>query len=71
MNDDDVPYILFTHYLTMRMEDAELADLNVESLYDLIEEKGVSLEKFRDEFAVSIAPSDVEDRLTQIKEHLY
>lgn len=53
------------------MEDAELADLNVESLYDLIEEKGVSLEKFRDEFAVSIAPSDVEDRLTQIKEHLY
>ena len=60
---DDVPYIHYTHFLTMQMEDATFADLNVESLYDLIEEKGISLESFRDEFAVSIASSTIEDRL--------
>lgn len=58
---DDNPYIHFTHYLTMlQMEGIELEDLDSQSLYDLIEEQDVHLEKFRDEFAVAHAPSHVE-----------
>jgi GntR family transcriptional regulator len=60
---DDVPYIHFTHYLTSKMEATELSDLNVQSLYGLIEELDISLEKFRDEFAVGVAPSNVEEIL--------
>ncbi|OAH59714.1 GntR family transcriptional regulator [Domibacillus aminovorans] len=60
---DDVPYIHYTHYLTEGMADTEPSDLNFQSLYDLIEEQGISLEKFRDEFAVAIAPFHVEDIL--------
>ncbi len=60
---DDIPYIHFTHYLNAKMENTEASDLNVQSLYDLIQGQGISLEKFRDEFAVAIAPSYVEDVL--------
>ncbi|WP_085524446.1 GntR family transcriptional regulator [Tuberibacillus sp. Marseille-P3662] len=60
---DDVPYIHFTHYLTPQMEDIERSEFNVQSMYELIEEQDISLEKFRDQFAVSMAPSHVEDRL--------
>lgn len=56
---DDVPYIHFTHYLTTILEDIELADLSTQSLYGLIEEEGISLEKFRDEFAAVAAPSQI------------
>lgn len=64
---DDVPYIHYTHYLTMRMADIELSDLNEQSLYVLLEEQDISLEKYRDEFAVATAPSHVE-KLLQVKE---
>ncbi|MBD1381524.1 GntR family transcriptional regulator [Metabacillus arenae] len=57
---DNVPYIHYTNYLTARMEHS---DLNVQSLYDFIEEQDISLEKFRDQFAVAKAPSHVEDKL--------
>lgn len=56
---NDVPYIHFTHYLTTGMEEIELADLEKQSLYGLIEEEGISLEKFRDEFAAVAAPPDI------------
>ncbi|WP_088011235.1 GntR family transcriptional regulator [Gottfriedia acidiceleris] len=61
---DEVPYIHYTHYLESRQLDGiDLSDINVHSLYGLIETQGVSLEKFRDAFAVEIAPPHVEERL--------
>lgn len=60
---DGVPYIHFTHYLTTILEDIELADLNAQSLYGLIEEEGISLEKFRDEFAAENAPLRISEVL--------
>ncbi|MFC6228898.1 GntR family transcriptional regulator [Paenibacillus allorhizosphaerae] len=57
------PYIHYTHYLTALLEVVELADLNQESLYGLIEDHDISLEKFRDEFAVAEAPAHVEEIL--------
>ncbi|MCP3776314.1 GntR family transcriptional regulator [Paenibacillus sp. MZ04-78.2] len=63
---NDVPYIHYTHYFTMRVATIELSDLNAQSLYDLLEEQEVNLEKYRDEFAVGPAPSHVEKAL-QVK----
>jgi GntR family transcriptional regulator len=56
---DGVPYIHYTHFLSARMENIELSDLDNQSLYGLIEEQDLSLERFRDEFAAVIAPSRV------------
>ncbi|PPA70527.1 GntR family transcriptional regulator [Jeotgalibacillus proteolyticus] len=56
---NEVPYIHFTHYLTTRMEEMDLEDLDKQSLYGLVEEAGISLENFRDEFAAVIAPSEI------------
>jgi len=63
---NDVPYIHYTHYITMKVATIELPDLNMQSLYDLLEEQDINLEKYRDEFAVGIAPAHVEQAL-QIK----
>ncbi|MEH7148219.1 GntR family transcriptional regulator [Priestia megaterium] len=61
---NDVPYIYYKHYLTIQlMEDIELSDLNVQSLYGLIEAQGISLEKFRDQFSVTVASSLLEEKL--------
>jgi GntR family transcriptional regulator len=57
------PYIHFTHYLTARMEDLELADLDMQSLYGMLEEQNIALGKFRDEFAVAAAPSRAAQQL--------
>jgi DNA-binding GntR family transcriptional regulator len=56
---DDIPYIHYTHFLTTRMEGIELSNLDAQSLYGLIEEQDISLDKFRDDFAAVIAPSHV------------
>lgn len=56
---NDKPYIHYTHYLTPIMEDAQLSDLDNQSLYGLIEDHEISLEKYRDEFAVAAAPPHV------------
>lgn len=64
---NDVPYIHYTHYLTMQMANIELSDLNAQSLYGLLEEQDISLEKHRDEFAVGTAPSHVE-KILHVKE---
>jgi DNA-binding GntR family transcriptional regulator len=64
---NDVPYIHYTHYITMRVATIELSDLGTQSFYDLLEEQEVNLEKYRDEFAVGPAPSHVGKAL-QVKE---
>lgn len=56
---NDEPYIHYTHYLSNRVAQLELPDLNEQSLYDLLEEQDVSLGKYRDEFSVSAPPASV------------
>ncbi|BBI36408.1 GntR family transcriptional regulator [Cohnella abietis] len=63
-----LPYIHYTHYLTMRIGDIEQSDLNAQSLYGLLEENDIALEKYRDQFAVAYAPPLIEERL-QVKEN--
>ena len=60
---NDAPYIHYTHYLTMQVVDLDLIDLNVESLYGLLDEQQISLAKFRDQFGVAIAPPSIESLL--------
>lgn len=60
---DDVPYIYYTHYLTDTIGDLELSDLNAQSLYELLEEQNISLDKLRDEFDVSTPPEHIADIL--------
>lgn len=65
---NDQPYIHYTHYLTARMEEVELSDLDNQSLYGLLEEQHIALERFRDEFAVGKAPAHVE-KILGVPEH--
>lgn len=60
---NEKPYIHFSNYLSLQMSKIEPADLNDQSLYELLEDHGISLEKYRDEFAAATAPSHVEDIL--------
>jgi len=57
---NDAPYIHYTHYLTMQRGDLELIDYNAISLYGILEERQISLTKFRDQFGVEVAPPSVE-----------
>ncbi|GAA0133648.1 GntR family transcriptional regulator [Paenibacillus sp. YSY-4.3] len=57
---DDRPYIYYTHYLAMAMGELELADLNARSLYELLEEHNISLDRLRDEFSVAVPPPEAE-----------
>ncbi len=60
---NDIPYVHYTHYLVNGMDDLDLLDLSAQSLYELLEERSVSLEKLRDEFSVAVPPPDVEEIL--------
>lgn len=60
---DDVPYIHYTHYLTMSTGNIELADIDDQSLYGLLEEQEITLDKFRDQFAVAFAPPLIGEKL--------
>ncbi|MCD9022053.1 GntR family transcriptional regulator [Cohnella silvisoli] len=60
---NDVPYIHYMHYLTMRIGDIEQSDLNAQSLYGWLEEQEITLAKYRDHFAVAFAPPLVEEKL--------
>jgi DNA-binding GntR family transcriptional regulator len=60
---NDIPYVHYTHYLVNGMDDLDLLDLNAQSLYELLEERSVSLERLRDEFSVAVPPPDVEEIL--------
>jgi GntR family transcriptional regulator len=65
---DNEPYIHFTHYILLDISEEELEDVNFGSLYRFLEEQNIRLESFRDEFAVSIAPSHVSERLNVEKD---
>lgn len=60
---NDIPYVHYTHYLVNGMDDLDLLDLNAQSLYELLEERSVSLERLRDEFSVAVPPPEVEEIL--------
>lgn len=60
---NDIPYVHYTHYLVIGMDDLDLLDLNAQSLYELLEERSVSLERLRDEFSVAVPPPEVEEIL--------
>ncbi|WJH33626.1 GntR family transcriptional regulator [Paenibacillus sp. CC-CFT747] len=59
---NDVPYIHFTHYLAPRINGLETA-MDIQSLYEMLEEQNISLGKFRDEFTVAAAPFHVAKQL--------
>lgn len=44
----------------MAMGELELADLNARSLYELLEEHNISLDRLRDEFSVAVPPPEAE-----------
>lgn len=60
---DGEPYIFYAHYVTLTEKEVELADFRDHSLYELLEEQGISLDKLRDEFAVSVPPPEVQEFL--------
>ena len=60
---DDKAYIHYMHYLPKYMEGSDLANFKDQSLYQFIEEQNITLEAFRDEFAVATVRSEVADRL--------
>ncbi|WP_068784781.1 GntR family transcriptional regulator [Paenibacillus phocaensis] len=57
---DGQPYIFYEHYVaaTRNEPDPELEDFRDHSLYDVLEERGISLDKLRDEFAVALPPDE-------------
>ncbi|MFC3747929.1 GntR family transcriptional regulator [Paenibacillus sp. GCM10012306] len=60
---NDAPYIYYTHYLSMTVEELELSSLSGRSLYDWLEEQGILPDRLRDEFAVALAPPEVKENL--------
>lgn len=60
---DGQPYIYYTHYLTSDIPGTELEGLDIQSLYDLIEEYNIVLENFRDQFTVAVATKETESLL--------
>ncbi|WP_054958575.1 GntR family transcriptional regulator [Paenibacillus dakarensis] len=60
---DDVPYIYYTHYLSNTIGDVDLQDLSAQSLYELLEDQNISLDKLRDEFDVSEPPELIAEML--------
>lgn len=57
---NDEPYIHYTHYLPPRVGNVRPPELSAQSLYGWLEERNVTIAKFRDEFAAGTAPSDIE-----------
>ncbi len=60
---DEQPYIYFYHFMTMKMRDLVQENIKDQSLYRLIEQQGIILEKFTDNFDVSNPPLEVEQAL--------
>ncbi|EES73824.1 GntR family transcriptional regulator [Paenibacillus sp. MB22_1] len=63
---DGEPYIFYEHYLAAPWKEPsepELEDFRDHSLYEVLEEWGVSLDKLRDEFAVSLPPAEAKQFL--------
>ncbi|OAB42575.1 GntR family transcriptional regulator [Paenibacillus antarcticus] len=60
---DGQPYIHYVHFLTSDIPNVDLEGLDIQSLYDLIEEHNIELENFRDRFTVAIASVETENLL--------
>ncbi|WP_068618726.1 GntR family transcriptional regulator [Paenibacillus tuaregi] len=60
---DGHPYVHYTHYLRSVFSDEDLGDLDHQSLYELIEEHHIELEKFRDSFTVAEATEELGELL--------
>lgn len=61
---DDAPYIYYEHFLSSDLEEGlTLSDLNDQSLYELLEEQGLSLDNLRDEFGVAAASREIAEIL--------
>ncbi|AHV95117.1 GntR family transcriptional regulator [Paenibacillus sabinae] len=57
---DDSPYIHYTHYFPAWIGGVDPAELDAQSLYGWMEERKVTIAKFRDEFGVAPPPPGVE-----------
>ncbi|MCK8488012.1 GntR family transcriptional regulator [Paenibacillus sp. MBLB2552] len=55
---DGQPYIFYEHFVKTARKEPDLEDFRDHSLYEVLEEWGVSLDKLRDEFAVSLPPAE-------------
>lgn len=61
---DGAPYIYYQHYLSSELDEGlTLSDLNDQSLYELLEEQGLSLDKLQDEFGVAAASREIAEIL--------
>lgn len=56
---DNEPYIYFTHYVSLDLDQDELDEVQINSLYRFLEDHNVQLETFRDEFGVTIPPDHI------------
>lgn len=56
---DNEPYIYFIHYVSLNLNQEEIKEVQINSLYRFLENQNVKLETFRDEFAVAIAPDHI------------
>jgi len=65
---NNVPYIYFTHYISMKIGDVETLDLDEQSLYDMLEDQDIVPIQFRDHFEVAPAPAEVAMQL-QVELH--
>lgn len=60
---DDAPYVHYTHYLGIAVEELELSSLSGRSLYEWLEEQGAFPDQLRDEFSVAPASKEVAEHL--------
>ncbi|WP_310832922.1 GntR family transcriptional regulator [Paenibacillus pedocola] len=66
---DGTPYIHYTHYFPAWIGEAEPSELDAQSLYGWLEERKVTIAKFRDEFAVASPPPAVAGLLQTKESH--
>lgn len=57
------PFIYYIHYMTPLLEGLELKDLSEQSLYELLEEQGLSLDQLQDEFGAVQVPAEAASAL--------
>ncbi|KON69050.1 GntR family transcriptional regulator [Peribacillus butanolivorans] len=65
---DNEPYIYFTHYILLDINEEDLKEIQINSLYGFLEDQNIKLETFRDEFAVAIPPNHICETLKMEKD---
>lgn len=60
---DGAPYIHYAHHLPARFGEADLAELSERSLYGWLEERQVTIVRFRDEFGIAFATAELAELL--------